>query len=529
MSEAPMSSPPSWGRINRGLSLRQILFELGQEFSASQVSAGSDEVRVTGVQQDSRQIEPGDLFVARRGASHDGATYVLDALNRGAAAIMVDAACALDSALASGVPMLIVSDLARALPLVADAVYGHPAFALEVIGITGTNGKTTTSHLIRDGIDAALRKPACALIGTLGQSFAGEVFPAQHTTPEPDALSRAFRSLKQRGAEYVAMEVSSIALTLERTRAVRFRVAAFTNLTQDHLDFHGTMAAYGAAKARLFLEYGPACAVLNISDPFVRNLASEVSGPVLTVSAAREVSADITLQHIRDTGRGTALTYQTPDGVLEFETRLIGTHNAENIAVALGVAYALSLEIEPFTRSLAESPGVSGRLERCDTELDDIIVLVDYAHTPDALERALGAIRTDTRVVCVFGCGGDRDKSKRGLMGRIAGLSADLAIVTNDNPRTEDPESIAKAIVLGLIGAQCTLTDSPQASGFMVVLDRRSAIRNAILNAHPGDRILIAGKGHEDYQIVGSEKRAFSDRMVAQEMLRERRLMRNVS
>jgi UDP-N-acetylmuramoyl-L-alanyl-D-glutamate--2,6-diaminopimelate ligase len=521
MSGGDEPAPESWSPANRGLTLREIERELGARSSGLQISVASEHVRVTGVQQDSRNVAVGDLFVARRGAQHDGARYVREALVRGARAVLLDSETPIE--VPDGFPVLRAPDLARVLPFIADAVYGHPAFALEVVGITGTNGKTTTSHLIREGIDAASGRASCAIVGTLGQKFGAEGYPTTHTTPEPDELSRIFRAMKQRGAHYLAMEVSSIALELGRTLATRFRVGVFTNFTQDHLDFHGTMQAYGAAKVRLFHDYAPAVSVLNIDDAFVANLSERLALPVLKVAASTNQAADIALLCEQSTSRGTALRYRTPSGTVELETQLIGSHNAENIAVALGVAQALELDVQHFARGIAESAGVPGRLERCDIEGDDIVVLVDYAHTPDALARALAAVRSAARLVCVFGCGGDRDRAKRSPMGRAAGLGCDLAIVTSDNPRSEVAEAIAEPITEGLRSAGVDFAQDASAAGYLVELDRARAIEAAILSAHPGDRILIAGKGHEDYQIIGTEKRPFDDRVVARRVLAERR------
>jgi UDP-N-acetylmuramoyl-L-alanyl-D-glutamate--2,6-diaminopimelate ligase len=521
--------PSSWGPRNRGLTLEQVARELGARAAELSFAPDLGALHITGVQQDSRKVEPGDLFVARRGQSADGIAFVADALARGARAVLVEESLA--TRLPEGTPAVHVKQLDATLPFIADAVYGHPAFALEVIGVTGTNGKTTTTHLIRDGLDGASGRAACALVGTLGQKLGAYEAPTLHTTPEPDELARNFRTLRGLGAEYVAMEVSSIALELGRTRAVRFRVAAFTNLTQDHLDFHGDMEAYGRAKARLFFEYAPAVSVLNVGDPFIATLASQVRTPLLTVDprlpAARgSSSADLRVEGVWHTPRGYALAYATPSGLIELETRLIGAHNVENIAVALGVAQALDVDMATFASALARSNGVPGRLERCDDEHDDVTALVDYAHTPDALQRALAAVRdvvpTGARLICLFGCGGDRDKGKRGPMGLAAARGADLAIVTSDNPRTESPEAIAEPILRAIVEDGFPVSPDSTGRGYWVELDRARAIEAAIVHARPGDVILVAGKGHEDYQIIGTEKRPFDDRVQARAALKRR-------
>lgn len=509
-----------------GMRLADVAREVPGEVS---VPSGASELVVTGVHHDSRAVGPGDLFVARRGASADGARFASDAVARGAVAIVV----ARDAVLpALSVPVVRVDDPQRALAYAAAAVYGHPSFALDVVGVTGTNGKTTTTHLVRAALDGALGRPSCGTLGTVGHGFGGALVEATHTTPEADEVARVLAWMRARGASTVAMEVSSHALAQGRVEAVRFRVAAFTNLTQDHLDFHGSLAAYGEAKARLFTELGPGAVVINIDDPFGAELAAKVSCPLLRVRRTPSGDADVAPSALELGPEGVAMRVRTPLGEVPLRSRLLGLHNVENLLVALAIAIALDVDPGEAARALGEEGGAPGRLERCDEEGDDVRVLVDYAHTPDALARALDSLapfRTG-RVLCVFGCGGDRDPTKREPMGRAAGAGADVAVITSDNPRGEAPEAIAEAVEVGVRAAglaRCSLSELSEAPrGFAVVLDRREAIAAAVRAARAGDIVLICGKGHENYQIVGDVRHALDDRVEARRALVARRMRR---
>jgi UDP-N-acetylmuramoyl-L-alanyl-D-glutamate--2,6-diaminopimelate ligase len=490
------------------------LEELEREIPGEPMLEGDGSVRVRGVHHDSRRVGPGDLFVVRRGSTHDGRAFIASAKEKGAAAILAEPGVD-----AYGLPALRIADVPTALAHAAAAVYGHPAFALDVIGITGTNGKTTTTHLVRAAIDGAFGLPLCGTIGTVGHTFAGRTIDAAHTTPESDELARVMAVMKKRGATHVAMEVSSIALVAKRVAAVRFRVAAFTNLTQDHLDYHGTMEAYAAAKMELFTTLAPGLAVVNVGDPFGVEIAKRAKCKTLRVrTAVGAKDADIVPESVEAKASGMRIVANTPSGRVELATRLVGQHNVENLLVALGCVIALDLDVERAAAALGTEGGAPGRLERCDGPDDDITVLVDYAHTPDALARALDAVRAvaegSGRVVCVFGCGGDRDPTKRFPMGEAVGGRADVAIVTSDNPRTEDPAAIAKPVEEGVRAAG----GSP-----IVELDRAQAIQRAIAEAKGGDVVLVAGKGHEDYQIIGKDKRHFDDREEARNALADRR------
>jgi UDP-N-acetylmuramoyl-L-alanyl-D-glutamate--2,6-diaminopimelate ligase len=493
------------------------LDELARELAGSAEVAGDASVRVRGVRHDSRAVQEGDLFVARKGERVDGSQFVGDALSRGASAVMA-ARGAVDPARLP-VPVLFVEDPATALAYAASAVYGHPSFSLEVVGVTGTNGKTTTAHLVRSAIDGALGRQTCGVLGTVGHFFGDWRVAADHTTPEADDLARAMAQMQSRGATHLAMEVSSHALELGRVRAIRFRVAALTNLTQDHLDFHRSMGSYAEAKARLFTELGPGSAVLNVDDAFGRELVRRTKAPVVRVSARPGADADVVVREARLDARGIDATVRTAHGDVHIASRLVGAHNLENVLVALGIACALELDPRRAADALSREPGAPGRLERCDCQGDDITVLVDYAHTPDALARVLDAVRSVSagRLLCVFGCGGDRDPTKRAPMGEAVAKRADVAIVTSDNPRTEDPSAIAEAVIAGVRSAG----REP-----VVELDRRKAIDLAVRSASEGDLVVIAGKGHEDYQIVGTSKQPFDDRAEARRALEQRRRVR---
>jgi UDP-N-acetylmuramoyl-L-alanyl-D-glutamate--2,6-diaminopimelate ligase len=504
------------------------LDELVRELPGIIEIVGDANVRVVGVQQDSRRVQQGDLFVARKGAHADGATFAEDAARRGAVAVLVGRAEV--ASLGADLPRIVVDDVAVALAHAAAAVYGHPAFGLEIVGVTGTNGKTTTTHLLRAAIDGAVGEACCGIVGTVGHRFRDLAMDAAHTTPEADELARVLAAMKRRGATHVAMEVSSIALASNRVRAVRFRVAALTNLTQDHLDYHGSMQAYGDAKAELFTSYAPGSAVINVDDPFGQSLVARVRAPVVRVSrrtSATSQEADVAPVSATFDAAGIHAVVRTPGGEVKVTSRLVGAHNLENLVVTLGIVHALDLDVKRAAEALATEAGAPGRLERCDAVEDDVAVLVDYAHTPDAVARALDAVRPSARgrVWCVFGCGGDRDVKKRAPMGEAVAQRADVAIITNDNPRSERPEAIAAPIQEGARSGGMRLLETlgGREHGYLVELDRARAIEGAILAAEKGDLILVAGKGHEDYQIVGTEKRTFDDRIEARRALTKRR------
>ncbi len=501
------------------------LGDVVRELGATATLTGDASVEVTGAHHDSRRVRRGDLFVARKGAAADGRKYVEDARTRGATAVLAARGTLGEIAL----PLVEVDDVMDGLARASAAIYGHPSFGLEVVGVTGTNGKTTTTHLVRTAIDAAIGRPTCGIIGTVAHGFGDARVAAMHTTPEADDLQRLMLAMKRAGASYVAMEVSSIAIASKRSSAVRFTVAAFTNLTQDHLDFHGTMEAYGETKARLFLEYGPGTSVVCVDGELGRSLMTRVAGPKLSVSAHVGASADVCPTRIDFSAQGIEGEVRTPSGTYALRSPLIGAHNVENLVVAIGCACALNLEVPRALAGLATDRGAPGRLERASDAIDDVSVFVDYAHTPDALARVLDAVRAATRttgrIVCVFGCGGDRDAQKRGPMGEAVAKRADVAVVTSDNPRTESPDAIAAPIIEAVSASMARIEPGElrAARGFIAELDRERAIDLAVRNAAPGDVVVVAGKGHEDYQIVGTEKRHFDDREHARAALARRR------
>jgi UDP-N-acetylmuramoyl-L-alanyl-D-glutamate--2,6-diaminopimelate ligase len=489
-----------------GLALSSLARELNR---VGATLRGDGAVVVRDVRQDSRRVVSGDLFVARDGARSRGTDYVSEAVARGATAVLLQRGSApVDEC----VPVIEVGDVRLAIALAAEAVHDHPSRSLRTIGITGTNGKTTTTWLVQQAIDAAGGR--AARLGTLGYGFASDAVDSPLTTPEADEVSRHAARCRDAGGTHLVMEVSSHALAQARADALHFAVAAFTNLTQDHLDYHGTMEAYGLEKARLFWELGPEVSVINVDDPFGARLAARTPGRVLRVSRSdagevRTISAEL------DAG-GIRARVALPSGVLTIHSRLVGEHNLDNLLTTLAIVDALGLDPERAALALELAPPIPGRLERCDEPGDDILVLVDYAHTPDALRRVLEAVRrlTTGQVRCVFGCGGDRDPDKRPKMGRAVGELADQAILSNDNPRTESPEAIAAQIEVGLREAS---------ADYVVDLDRAHAIEASVLGARAGDVVLIAGKGHEPYQIFGSERRPFDDRVEARRALALRR------
>jgi UDP-N-acetylmuramoyl-L-alanyl-D-glutamate--2,6-diaminopimelate ligase len=505
------------------------LSDVVRELPGKVTVQGDASVAVSGVRHDSRAVEPGDLFVVRKGRTSDGAKFVDAAVAKGARALLVQRDQT--EGVATKLPMVLVDNAVQAMAYAAAAVYGHPSFSVDVVGITGTNGKTTTTHLLRGAMDRLLGKPSMGAIGTVGNVFGTERIEATHTTPESDELARIMAHMVRRGAAHIGMEVSSIALDLGRVDAVRFAVAAFTYLTQDHLDFHGDMDSYAAAKAKLFLDHAPGVSVVHVGDAFgaslARRLSSERVGEVVTVSTQQDSDAAFRPVHFQSSMRGLVAQLHTPAGPVELRSPLVGLHNLENLLVVLGSMFALGVPITQAVQALALETGVRGRLERVPGTAQQPVVFVDYAHTPDALLRVLRALRelSPARLICVFGCGGDRDAGKRAPMGSEAGTGADVVFLTSDNPRTEDPEAIARAAELGLqqsgkrrAASVAELASSP---GYLVELDRAAAIGQAIALAGPSDIVLIAGKGHETYQIVGTEQRHFDDVEVAASALRD--------
>jgi UDP-N-acetylmuramoyl-L-alanyl-D-glutamate--2,6-diaminopimelate ligase len=456
---------------------------------------GAPEVEISGLAYTSTSVTPGALFFCVPGFTRDGHDFAPDAVERGAAALVCQRPLGL------GVPEVIVDDVRAAMGPAAAMFFGDPTAELPVVGITGTNGKTTTAFLVRHLLEAAGRQ--CGLLGTVKRVVGGVEEEVERTTPEAIDLQATFRRMLDGGDRGCAMEVSSHALELGRVSGIRFACKVFTNLTQDHLDFHETMDAYFAAKRRLFDEPGPA--VVNVDDDYGRRLAAELDD-VVTFAVDRE--ADYRAREVSFDVNGSSFTCSTPAGSLEVRSPLPGLFNVQNALAAIAAVRTLGVEevgLEDFGR-------VPGRFEPVD-EGQDFGVLVDYAHTPDSLENVLRAARevTTGTLHVVFGAGGDRDRGKRPLMGEVASRLADRVLVTSDNPRSEDPESIVDQIMAGA---------GPDADR---EVDRRRAIASAIEDAGPGDVVVIAGKGHEQGQeFEGGRKEPFDDVTVAREALRER-------
>ncbi len=462
-----------------------------------------DDPEITGLTLDSRAVQHGFLFVAVPGTRADGRAFIAGALARGAAAVVYEAdGAGSDVRTASA---LGIRNLRQHIGTLADRFYGSPSQRLTVIGVTGTNGKTTTTSLLAQALDRAGRH--CGLIGTLGSGFPGRLDPSLHTTPDAISVHRLMADFAAAGAEAVCMEVSSHALDQARVAGVVFDVAVFTNLTRDHLDYHGDMDAYAAAKARLFDFPHLAAAVINADDRFGQELIARARARVVSFGFE---NGDVRASAVRPSPAGLAIDVTTPAGSAEVRSPLLGRFNAANLLAVLAVLLVLGMPLTDAAAALAHAQPVAGRMERFGGD-DRPLVVVDYAHTPDALEKALAALREHTagRLLCVFGCGGDRDRGKRPQMGAIAERLADVVILTDDNPRHEEPLSIIREIAAGM---RSTPT---------VVPDRTQAIRAALAEARAGDIVLVAGKGHEDYQQVGAERRPYSDRDTVRALLQE--------
>jgi UDP-N-acetylmuramoyl-L-alanyl-D-glutamate--2,6-diaminopimelate ligase len=436
-------------------------------------------VDVTDLAYDARAVTPGALFFCVPGSRADGHEFAAEALERGAVALVVERPLELDA------PQLVVADARLAMPVAADELFGHPTEELSVAGVTGTNGKTTTAFLVYSILDTAGLRPG--LVGTIECRVGDKARPAVRTTPESIDLQRTFREMLAAGNRSCALEATSHGSQLHRLDRIRFRALVFTNLTQDHLDFHGTMEEYFEAKRRLFLEGAPAA--INVGDPWGRKLRAD-RPDALTYGFAEDAQL-------------------RPDALAGVDLKLRGRFNVENALAALAAARLLGIDDETAARGLEAVRGVPGRFESVD-EGQPFEVIVDYSHTPDSLENVLRAARelASSRLVCVFGCGGDRDRGKRPIMGEIATRLADRVIVTSDNPRSEEPEAIIAEIVAGT---------GPDAG---VEPDRRAAIARAVEAAGPGDVVVIAGKGHEQGQEFRDRKIPFDDREVAREALR---------
>lgn len=491
------------------------LAELAKQVRA-RAAAGPLDADARDVTHDSRDCAPGTVFVAIRGQAVDAHRFVPQAIERGAVAIISERDFEAGSTGAAGRAWLTVEDARVALAEAAAAVHGHPSRQLKLVGITGTNGKTTTAHLV----DSIIRQAegTSAILGTIHHRVADEAAAARHTTPEAPDIQRLLGRAAAAGCRSAVMEVSSHAIELSRVLGLMFEVAVFSNLTRDHLDYHRTMDSYFAAKRRLFdgsLGSDPRASVINIDDEYGRVLRGSAKGRVMTYGLNDR--ADVRAIDVRLGAGGLSFTAITPAGPIGITSTLVGRPHLYNSLAAVATAIALGFDPESAARGIAGCASVPGRFEEVTapgSERTGFRVFVDYAHTDDALSNVLRTAREVAgdagRVIVVFGCGGDRDRSKRAPMGEIAGLMSDIAIVTSDNPRTEDPDAIIDEIEVGLKASGRSYEREP---------DRRAAITRAIEKAREGDVVLIAGKGHETYQVIGERRTRFDDREVAREAI----------
>jgi len=474
---------------------------------------------VTGVAYDSRTVTPGQVFVALKGQHADGTAFARQAIERGAAAVVSEQP-APDGV---HVPWAIVEDARLALAVLAAAFYRDPSREMRVIGITGTNGKTTTAYLVASIFDAAGIR--CGILGTVGYRVGDEVRDATRTTPEAPEVQALLREMVDKHCGACAMEVSSHALSLRRVSGITFAAGIFTNLTRDHLDFHADMDDYFRAKRRLF-EMLPrdAPSLINLDDPRGGSLV-EAGGRPLTYAINRQ--ADVMPGPLSFSLSGLSFDVRTPGGTLHVTSKLVGRPNVYNILAAVSAATALDVPARAIERGLESLDGVPGRFQVVSDAKDEVTVVVDYAHTDDALRNLLETARplTPGRMITVFGCGGDRDRTKRPLMGAVAGRLSDLIVLTSDNPRGEDPNRIIEEVQRGI--TPDTRRDSAQR--LLTIVDRHAAIAKAIELARPGDVVLVAGKGHEKYQVIGDRALPFDDVAVAREALARRRTKSSVA
>ncbi len=507
-----------------GATLGELLGALGGE---ARLVHGDPGTRIAAVGCDSRTVAPGAMFVALPGTHADGAAFVRDAIARGAVAIALGEDVASDASCAD-VALVRCAAPRRFLALAAAELAGRPSERMTVVGVTGTSGKTTTTYLLESIFRAAGYMPG--VVGTIAYRYPGAERPAPLTTPDAAELQATLGRMVEAGVSHVAMEVSSHALAQDRVAGVAFDVGVFTNCSRDHLDYHGDMEDYFGAKARLFRELLPASskrasAVLNAEDPRVAGLIGELRIPYTTFGRGGDVSC----VELRADMHGLSGTLDVAGERMRFSSRLVGSLHLANILAATAVAHRLGVATDVIREGIAALPAVPGRLEAI-VAGQPFAVIVDYAHKPDALDRSLASLRelTRNRLFVVFGCGGDRDKGKRPLMGEIAGRRADVVVITSDNPRTEDPAAIIAAVEAGVRAAARTpvaseaLGQTGHADGYVVVPERRAAIALAIGAAREGDLVLITGKGHEDYQIIGTTKHHLDDREEARRALAAR-------
>jgi len=492
------------------------LKELIEPIFLKKIVGNIEQIEINGIEVDSRKIQVGDLFICLPGFTVDGHEFAQAAIDKGAVALVCE------KELPVNIPQIIVKSSRYAMAVLSDMFFNHPTQKLKVIGVTGTNGKTTTTHLIEkifaDGGHLS------GLIGTIKMKIGDKVYDMKNTTPEAITLQKSFSEMVKVGSEYAIMEVSSHALDLGRVRGVDYNIAVFTNLTQDHLDYHVTMERYKEAKGLLFSQLGNSFAsspkgkkyaVLNSDDKATEYYTKITAAEVVTYGINQP--ANIKATNIKTSSNGTTFILETPQGNIEIQLQMIGMFSVYNALAAISVAYIEGYSLEQIKNSLEEIKGVDGRFEAVN-EGQDFTVIVDYAHTPDSLENVLKTIRefAKGKVYCIFGAGGDRDKTKRPIMGSIAVQYSDIAVVTSDNPRSEDPNTIIKDVLVGIE------KEEHLAGEYIAITDRKEAIEYAIANAHKDDVVLIAGKGHETYQIIKDQVHHFDDREIAKEAIRRK-------
>lgn len=481
------------------------------------------DIKINDLTTDSRLVTPGSLFVAIPGFKTDGHRYLAEVVSKGVRAVVVEK----KEGLPESVVQIVVPESRSALAFISCEFYRHPSKELVLVGVTGTNGKTTTTYLLESIFREAGFEPG--VMGTVNYRFAGTTLAAPHTTPEAYEFQSMLRQMRSRGVTHVVCEVSSHALSLHRVDGSHFNAALFTNLSQDHLDFHEDFENYFLAKKRFFTEVLPnsgkhgAAAVMNIDDAYGKRLMNEFmpdGDKRLVTFSLQDPKADVFSESFRFSLRGLHAKIRAKKESISIQSKLLGKFNLMNILGAISAAFSLDIPKEAIIRGIAKLEQVPGRLDRVEGG-DDFLVLVDYAHTDDALKNVLGALKAikKNRIITVFGCGGDRDRKKRPLMAKAAAQFSDVIIVTSDNPRTEDPNTIIDEILAGLVEISAPLYVPEKKKGYLVEPDRKSAIEKAIRLAQIGDIVLIAGKGHEDYQILGTTKIHFDDKEIAREAL----------
>ncbi|MDF2546897.1 MAG: UDP-N-acetylmuramoyl-L-alanyl-D-glutamate--2,6-diaminopimelate ligase [Anaerosolibacter sp.] len=468
---------------------------------------GDKTKEIHGIAYDSRKVDQDYIFVCIEGLKTDGHQYIPQAIEKGAAVIVVEK----DVEVGPETIVIKVESGRKALSKLGANFYGNPSNDMRIIGVTGTNGKTTTTHLIKDILEK--NHVNSGLIGTLSYKILDKEYTASNTTPESLELHRLFHEMKMNAVDTCTMEVSSHSLELGRVADVAFQIGVFTNLTPDHMDFHGNTESYKRAKTKLFYQTTMAN-IINVDDTYGKEIAEEIKGlktQLLTYGVNEQ--ADIYAKNIQTSPKGTEFTLVTPLFSGDVKIKTPGMFSVYNALAAIGVCYVLNFSFDQIKDGLESFYGVSGRFELV-PDIGDHTIVVDYAHTPDALENVLRTIKgfATGRIITVFGCGGDRDKTKRPMMGEIAGNLSDYCVITSDNPRTEEPQSILNDIEIGIKRTNCK---------YKMILDRKEAIREAIRKSEKSDIVLIAGKGHETYQIIGNRTIDFDDKKIAQEILRE--------